>query len=164
MPGTWKYPVPAAPALYAKLSNNNIDTVFPRIIARGDDYFFPQKEVDYLRGRLFQISLTRGRALNILFHYSIKPKIDKKNIGFLSVQIWLLINFQPPTPCCMLLDVVACCCANFETGQTFSYVQTGATTPNNVGSCWPTVLHLFARGFTNQFCWIRLHCNLTGRG
>ena len=23
------------------------------------------------------------------------------------------------TPCCMLLDVVACCCAKFETGQTF---------------------------------------------
>ena len=28
------------------------------------------------------------------------------------------------TPCCMLLDVVACCCAKFETGQTFQ------TTPN----------------------------------
>ena len=31
----------AVPALYAELSNNNIDTVFPRIIAGGDDYFFP---------------------------------------------------------------------------------------------------------------------------
>ena len=30
----------AAPTLYAELSNNNIDTVFPRI-AGGDDYFFP---------------------------------------------------------------------------------------------------------------------------
>ena len=29
------------------------------------------------------------------------------------------------TPCCMLLDVVACCCAKFETGQTFQ-----PTTPN----------------------------------
>ena len=68
----------AVPALYTELSNNNIDTVFPRIIAGGDDYFFPQKGVDYLRGRLFQILLTGGRALNnfILFYYSIKPKID----------------------------------------------------------------------------------------
>ena len=46
-------------------------------------------------------------------------------------------------PCCMLLDVVVCCCAKFETGQTFQ-----PTTPNisfvpwwqqqwrnNVGSC-----------------------------
>ena len=34
----------AVPALYAELSNNNIDTVFPRIIAGSDDYFFPKKE------------------------------------------------------------------------------------------------------------------------
>ena len=27
------------------------------------------------------------------------------------------------TPCCMLLCVVGSCCAKFETGQTFSYVQ-----------------------------------------
>ena len=47
----------------------------------------------------------------------------------------------------MSLDVVACCCAKFETGQPFSYVQTDATTSNNVGSCWPTVLHPFAKGF-----------------
>ena len=66
----------AAPALYAELSNNNIDTVFPRIIGRTVYYFFQQKGVDYLSGRLFQILLTGGRALNILFYYSIKPKID----------------------------------------------------------------------------------------
>ena len=35
-----------------------------------------------------------------------------------------------------------------ETGQTFSYVQTDATTLNNVGSCWPTILHLSARDFS----------------
>ena len=66
----------APPALYAELCNNNIDTVFPRIIAGGDDYFFAHKGVDYLRGRLFQILLTGGCALNILFYYFIKPKID----------------------------------------------------------------------------------------
>ena len=32
-----------------------------------------------------------------------------------------------------LLCVVESCCAKFETGQTFSYVQTDATTPNNAG-------------------------------
>ena len=47
----------------------------------------------------------------------------------------------------MLLDVVAFCCAKFETGQTSSYVQTDAMTPNNVESCWSTVLHPFAHGF-----------------
>ena len=31
-----------------------------------------------------------------------------------------------------LLHVVGSCCAKFETGQTLSYVQMDATTPNNV--------------------------------
>ena len=38
--------------------------------------------------------------------------------------------------CCLrlhtLLHAVACCCTKFETGQTFSYVQTDTTTPNIV--------------------------------
>ena len=34
----------AAPTLYAELSNNNIDTVFPRIIAGSEDYFFSHKK------------------------------------------------------------------------------------------------------------------------
>ena len=36
-----------------------------------------------------------------------------------------------------------------ETDQTFSYVQTEATTPNNVRSCWPTMVRPFAPGFTD---------------
>ena len=36
-----------------------------------------------------------------------------------------------------LLHVVESYCAKFETVQTLSYVQTDATTPNNVGSSWP---------------------------
>ena len=36
------------------------------------------------------------------------------------------------TPCCKLLRVVGSCCAKFETGQTFSYVQMDTTTPNIV--------------------------------
>ena len=48
------------------------------------------------------------------------------------------------TPCCMLLRVVACCCAKFETGQTFK-----PTTPNISFDPWaPKVV---------QQCWIRLH-------
>ena len=70
-------PVPtepdAVPALYAELSNNNVDTVFPRVIAGGDDYFFPTKRSRLLEGRIL---LTGGRVINILFYYSIKPKIQ----------------------------------------------------------------------------------------
>ena len=39
----------AAPTLYAELSNKNIDTAFPRIIAGSDDYFPSTK-----RSRLFE--------------------------------------------------------------------------------------------------------------
>ena len=38
-----------------------------------------------------------------------------------------------------LLHVVRSCCANFETSQTSNVVQTVATSPNNAGSCWPTI-------------------------
>ena len=57
---------------------------------------------------------------------------------------WLLDVGSLCTPCCILLDVVACCWAKFETCQTFSTVQTGAflladqsqhCCANNVGSC-----------------------------
>ena len=42
-------------------------------------------------------------------------------------------SFCPPF--CMLFNFVWSCWAKFETGQTFSYMQTDATTHNNVGSC-----------------------------
>ena len=38
---------------------------------------------------------------------------------------WILHVASVCTPCCMLLDVVACCCAKFEIGQTFQ-----TTTPD----------------------------------
>ena len=47
------------------------------------------------------------------------------------------------TPCCMfvclLLHVVGTsCCAKFETGHTFNYLQTDATTPTLMcQKCWP---------------------------
>ena len=45
--------------------------------------FFPQNGVDYLRGRLFQILLTEGRALNII------PSNRKL--------FWLFDQFSMPT-------------------------------------------------------------------
>ena len=40
-------------------------------------------------------------------------------------------------PCCTLLSVAGSCCPKFETVQTFSYVKTDATTPNDVvGRCY----------------------------
>ena len=56
----------------------------------------------------------------------------------------------------MLLRVVGGWCAKFETGQTFSYLQTDVTTPNIVGSCWSTMLRPFPPGF-------RLRSHGTGR-
>ena len=55
------------------------------------------------------------------------------------------------TPYCMLLDVVACCCAKFETGKTFQ-----PTTPNISFVPWSakrsaTMLDPFAQLF--QHCW-----------
>ena len=44
-----------------------------------------------------------------------------------SQHCWMLHVGSVCTPCCILLDVVACCCAKFKTCQTFSTVQTGAT-------------------------------------
>ena len=57
------------------------------------------------------------------------------------VRCYLLRPFAHP---------VAYCCTKFETGQTFSFVQTGATTPLNVGSCWPTMCRPFTRGFRHK--------------
>ena len=47
-------------------------------------------------------------------------------------------------PCCMMFDVVACCCAKFETGQTFQQQL-------------PTFLWFRDRRSVAQQCWIRLH-------
>ena len=42
---------------------------------------------------------------------------------------------HPVACCCTSLRVFESCCAKFETGQTFNYVQTEATTPNIVACC-----------------------------
>ena len=53
------------------------------------------------------------------------------------------------TPCCILLDVFACCRAKFETCQTFSTVQTGAAL---IDHCY--MLRPFA--YPVAFCWMLL--------
>ena len=63
---------------------------------------------------------------------------------------WLLYVASVCTPCCMLLRVVGSCCAKFETDQTFSYVQTDATTPNIVGQKGWELLRPFACSFTRS--------------
>ena len=55
----------AVPTLYAELSDNNIDTVFPRIIAGSDDYFFPTKS-----SRLFD----GGGIISNIAHWRSCPK------------------------------------------------------------------------------------------
>ena len=70
-----------------------------------------------------------------------------------SQHCWMLHATSVCTPCCMLLDVVACCCAKFETGQTFQ-----PTTPNISFVPWSpkrstTMLDPFAQLF--QRCWDR---------
>ena len=46
---------------------------------------------------------------------------------------------------------VACCCAKFETGQTFSYVQTDATTPTMLGVA--LIFDKCAHYFLAAFSW-----------
>ena len=70
-----------------------------------------------------------------------------------SQHCWMLHVVSVCTPCCMLLDVVACCCTKFETGQTFQ-----TTTPNISFVPWSpkrsaTMLDPFAQLF--QHCWGR---------
>ena len=59
---------------------------------------------------------------------------------------------QLDVTCCIclhtLLHVVGCCCTKFETGQTFSYMQTDTTTPNIVRS---TMLGIVGSVYT-QLC------------
>ena len=66
-----------------------------------------------------------------------------------SQHCWMLHVVSVCTPCCMLLDVVACCCAKFETGQTFQ-----PTIPNISFVPWSprhsaTMLDPFAHSFSN---------------
>ena len=68
---------------------------------------------------------------------------------------WMLHVASVCKPCCMLLDVVACCCAKFETSQNFS-----ANNSQHFVVPWSlkrsaTILDPFAQLF--QHCWGHAH-------
>lgn len=56
---------------------------------------------------------------------------------------WMLCVASVCTSCCMLLGLVAQC---LKTVKFFSYIQMDATTTNDVGSCWLTMLCPFLQG------------------
>ena len=56
-----------------------------------------------------------------------------------SQHCWMLHVTSVCTPCCLLLDIVGCCCAKFETSQTFSPVHSRR---NIVGQQVPNVKKL----------------------
>ena len=91
-------------------------------------------------------------ALNLSSYF--KPLANRRSIvgqqlpTLLDVTCCVRLHTRP---CCMLLDVVACYCAKFETGQTFQ-----PTTPNISFVPWSpklraTMLDPFAQLF--QHCW-----------
>ena len=89
------------------------------------------------------------RFINYIFFCYVKPGANGRNIVANNSQHCSMLHVASIcTPCCMLLRFVGICCVKSETGQTLSYMQTDATTPNNVGSCWPTMLRPIAPGFT----------------
>ena len=89
------------------------------------------------------------RFINYIFFCYVKPGANGRNIVANNFQHCSMLHVASIcTPCCMLLRFVGICCVKSETGQTLSYMQTDATTPNNVGSCWPTMLRPIAPGFT----------------
>ena len=58
------------------------------------------------------------KGLNWVQHWS-PVQTDSTLLANNSQHCWILHVASVCTPCFMLLDVVVCCCAKFETGQTF---------------------------------------------
>ena len=69
---------------------------------------------------------------------NVKPRANRRNIFGQQLPTLLDVTASVCTPvaCCL-----KGCCAKFETGQAFSYVQRDATTPNIVG---PTMFGVVA--------------------
>ena len=90
------------------------------------------------------------KGLNWVQHWS-PVQTDSTLLANNSQHCWILHVTYVCTPCFMLLDVVVCCCAKFETGQTFQ-----PTTPSISFVPWSpkrsaTMLDPFAQLF--QHCW-----------
>ena len=95
-------------------------------------------------------TISRGWVISKLILLS-PVQTDTTLLANNSQHCWMLHVTSISTPCCMLFDVVACCCAKFETGQTFQ-----PTTPNISFVPWSpkrraTMLDPFAQLF--QPCW-----------
>ena len=75
----------------------------------------------------------------------IKPRANRRNIVGQQLPTLLDVTASVCTPvaCCL-----KGCCAKFETGQAFSYVQRDAsTTPNMLGQQCLELLRPFSKGF-----------------
>ena len=86
------------------------------------------------------------KGLNWVQHWS-PVQTDSTLLANNSQHCWILHVASVCTPCFMLLDVVVCCCAKFETGQTFQ-----PTTPSISFVPWSpkgsaTMLDPFAQFF-----------------
>ena len=68
-----------------------------------------------------------------------------------SQHCWMLYVASVCTPCCMLLDVVACCCAKLETCQTFQPTTSNIFFVPRSPKRSETMLDPFAQLF--QHCW-----------
>ena len=110
-----------------------------------------------LRGRLGGIGhiienfAVNDRRIQLLQLFNtLKPRANGRNIVGQQLPNIVLNVASVCTPCCMLfmlLPLVGSCCAKFVTGQTFSYMQTDATTSNIVR---PAMLGVNGTVFTNR--------------
>ena len=97
-----------------------------------------------------------SRYLNLkrsLFRSLSPVQTDATLLANNSQHCWMLHVASVCTPCCMLLDVFVCCCAKFETSQTFQ-----PTNPNISFVPWSlkrsaAMLYPFAQ--LVQHCWGR---------
>ena len=72
------------------------------------------------------------RVLGSIYFSFLRPRANGRNIVGQQLPILLDVTcFSFCAPCCMRLRVIETCCAKFETGQTFRYVQTDATRPSS---------------------------------
>ena len=77
----------------------------------------------------------------VILAIAVSKRLKPRANGRYIVGYYMLRPFAHSVACC---DVVACCCAKFETGQTFQ-----PTTPN--------IFLFHDRRSVAQQCWIRLH-------
>ena len=79
---------------------------------------------------IYSVASLIGKALHTLLNVKFKVRISLMQTDATLLDVTCCVRCINCTPCCILLSVIGSCIAKFETGgQTFSYVQTDATTP-----------------------------------